>query len=157
MILKLDQITQDRELKMEQLWHEFQIVLNEYLRHTEEFHNEYVDMRQKDDEDTQLIRMHYAEVGRSTDLIADMKFNLDSCRTEQRLQIAELNKQKHQLQRKHYELKLKMDSELKIDRDNLRLMVVCANKANTVSIERPALNSIHKLFQKYFQTFLTIS
>lgn len=139
MILKLDHITQDREEKMEQLWHEFQIVLNEYLRHTEEFHNEYVEMRQKDDDDTRCIRMHYAEVSRLTDLIADMKFSLYSCRTEQRSQISELQKYKIQLQKKHYELKVNMDNELKIDRDNLRWMVVCANKSNTVGSSNSVL------------------
>lgn len=134
-MLKLDMITQDRELKMEDLWKQFQDVLNDYLRHTEEFHNEYVELRQKDDEDTRIIRIHYAEVAKCTDLIADMKFNLDTYRTDQRLQINELKKYKKMLQDEHIQLKTQMEIELKKDKDILRFLVVCCNKTTSVRLK----------------------
>lgn len=132
MILKLQSITQEREQTMEHLWKQFQTVLNEYLRHTEEFHNEYIELRQRDDEDTKSIRAHYLEVARATDLIADLRFNLESYRDDQRLHISELTKYKKMLQKKHDQIKCEMDEGLRKDKENLRIMVVCSNQANSV-------------------------
>lgn len=133
MILTLQTITQDREEQMEQLWKQFQSVLNEYLHQTEEFHNEYVDLRQKDDEDTKIIRYHYAEVVRSTDRIAELKLDLDAYRDEHRIHMNELLHYKKLLQDKQTRIKADMESGLKKDKENMRTMVVCSHETNTVS------------------------
>lgn len=131
MMLNLQTMTQDRELQMENLWKEFQSVLNEYLQRTEEFHNEYVDLRQKDDEDTKIIRFHYVEVVRATDLIADLKFGLTAYRDENRIHVVELKRYKKLLLAKQISQKLNMEQGMRKDKDNMRLMVVGSHAANT--------------------------
>lgn len=59
MILKLETITKEREMHMERLWKEFQSVLNSYLKYTEEYRDEYIDLRNRDAEDTRSIQDHY--------------------------------------------------------------------------------------------------
>lgn len=59
MILKLETITKEREMHMEKLWKEFQSVLNSYLKYTEEYRDEYIDLRNRDAEDTRSIQDHY--------------------------------------------------------------------------------------------------
>lgn len=59
MILKLETITKEREMHMEKLWREFQNVLNSYLKYTEEYRDEYIDLRNRDAEDTRSIQDHY--------------------------------------------------------------------------------------------------
>lgn len=59
MILKLEAITKEREMHMEKLWREFQKVLNSYLKYTEEYRDEYIDLRNRDAEDTRSIQDHY--------------------------------------------------------------------------------------------------
>jgi hypothetical protein len=59
MILKLETITKEREMHMERLWKEFQNVLNSYLKYTEEYRDEYIDLRNRDAEDTRSIQDHY--------------------------------------------------------------------------------------------------
>lgn len=59
MVLKLETITKEREVYMEKLWKEFQSVLNSYLKYTEEYRDEYIDLRNRDAEDTRSIQDHY--------------------------------------------------------------------------------------------------
>lgn len=59
MILKLETITKEREMHMEKLWKQFQCVLNSYLKYTEEYRDEYIDLRNRDAEDTRSIQDHY--------------------------------------------------------------------------------------------------
>lgn len=59
MIQKLETITKEREMQMEKLWKEFQNVLNSYLKYTEEYRDEYIDLRNRDAEETRSIQDHY--------------------------------------------------------------------------------------------------
>lgn len=59
MLLKLETTTKDRELLMEKLWKEFQKVLSSYLLYTENYRDEYIDLRNRDAEDTRSIQDHY--------------------------------------------------------------------------------------------------
>lgn len=59
MILKLETITKEREMQMEKLWKDFQNVLHSYLKYTEEYRDEYIDLRNRDAEDTRSIQDHY--------------------------------------------------------------------------------------------------
>lgn len=66
MILKLETITKERETQMEKLWKEFQKVLNSYLKYTEEYRDEYIDLRNRDAEDTRSIQDHYNGMNNET-------------------------------------------------------------------------------------------
>lgn len=44
---------------MEKLWKEFQKVLSSYLLYTENYRDEYIDLRNRDAEDTRSIQDHY--------------------------------------------------------------------------------------------------
>lgn len=134
MILKLQTITNDREQQMEKLWKEFQDILNDYLHQTEEYHTEYIELRQRDDEDTKVIRLHYNEVVRATEQIGFLKLDLESLREEQCLHIEELMKYKKLLHEKQKKIKLEMDEGLLKDKNNLRHMVVCSHNAASVRI-----------------------
>lgn len=59
MVLKLEMVTKEREFYMEKLWKEFQKILNSYLKYTQTYRDEYIDLRNKDDEDTKSIQDHY--------------------------------------------------------------------------------------------------
>lgn len=59
MILKLETITKEREMQMEKLWKEFQRVLSSYLAYTENYRDEYIDLRNRDAEDTRSIQDHF--------------------------------------------------------------------------------------------------
>lgn len=130
--MKLQTITNDREQQMEKLWKEFQDILNGYLHETEEYHNEYIELRQRDDEDTKVIRLHYNEVARATEQIGFLKLDLESLREEQHLHIEELLKYKKLLHEKQRKIKLEMDDGLLKDKNNLRHMVVCSHNAAAV-------------------------
>lgn len=132
LILKLQTITNDREQQMEKLWKEFQDILNDYLHETEEYHNEYIELRQRDDEDTKMIRLHYNEVARATEQIGFLKLDLENLREEQSLHIEELLKYKKLLHEKQRRIKLEMDDGLLKDKNNLRHMVVCSHNAAAV-------------------------
>lgn len=59
MTLKLEATTKERELHMENLWKSFQQVLHSFLLYTEEFRDEYIDLRNRDAEETRSIQDHY--------------------------------------------------------------------------------------------------
>lgn len=59
MLLKLETTTKEREQLMEKLWKEFQKVLSSYLLYTENYRDEYIDLRNRDAEDTRSIQDHY--------------------------------------------------------------------------------------------------
>lgn len=148
LILKLQTITNDREQQMEKLWKEFQDILNDYLHETEEYHNEYIELRQRDDEDTKVIRLHYNEVARATEQIGFLKLDLESLREEQTLHIDELLKYKKLLHEKQRKIKSEMDEGLLKDKNNLRHMVVCSHNAaavrQNVACNNFVLNNFHQ-------------
>lgn len=132
MILQLQVIITDREQQMDRLWREFQSVLAVYLQHTEQFHDEYVQLRQRDDNDTRIMRFHYAEVKRSTNLIAELKHRLDQHQGEQRINVDALHRYKQLLQIRQAMYKRSMEAEGQHSRDSMRLMVVCSDEAMKV-------------------------
>lgn len=132
MLLQLQTITDEREQHMDRLWREFQAVLADYLQHTEQFHDEYLVLRQRDDEDTKIIRFHYAEVLRTTNLIAELKHRLDTHQTDHRVHVVELQRYKRLLQDRQADRKATMEEGCRGDRENLRWMVVQSDAAITV-------------------------
>lgn len=132
MILQLQSVTDEREHAMDRLWRQFQSVLGDYLQRTEEFHGEYVELRKKDDEDTKIIRFHYAEVLRCTDTIADLKHDIARLREEHSVRMDGLEQYKRLLVAKLAERKAVLDDSQLRDKERLRWMVVCSNEAITV-------------------------
>lgn len=94
MMLKLESITKERELHMEKLWKEFQNVLVSYLTYIEEYRDEYIDLRNRDAEDTRSIQDHYSEVSKLTDKIVELKGQLLNVKDEQDFNINQLIKHK---------------------------------------------------------------
>lgn len=133
MILQLQSITDEREHAMDRLWRQFQSVLTDYLQRTEEFHGEYMELRKKDDEDTQIIRFHYGEVLRCTDVIADLKHDMAKVREEHGVRVEGLKRYKRLLVDKLAERKTVLEESQLSEKERLRWMVVCSNEAITVS------------------------
>lgn len=131
-ILQLQTITDDREQQMNGLWSEFQSVLAVYLQHTEQQHDEYVQLRQRDEEDTRIVRFHYAEVLRSTNLIAELKHRLDLYETDQRVHVGELHRYKRILLERQAAAKSSVEEGSKRDREAMRWMVVKSDEAISV-------------------------
>lgn len=129
MILQLQNITDESEHHMEQLWREFQSVLATYLQYTEQFHDEYLQLRQRDNDDTKIIRFHYGEVLRTTNMIAELKHRLDVHQTDHRVHVAELQRYKRLLQERQALRKQTMEEGCRRDRENLRWMVVKSDAA----------------------------
>lgn len=129
MILQLQSITDEREHAMDVLWRQFQSVLTDYLQRTEEFHVEYMELRKKDDEDTQIIRFHYAEVLRCTDVIADLKHDMAKLREEHEVRVEGLKRYKRLLVQKLAERKSVLEESQHWEKERLRWMVVCSNEA----------------------------
>lgn len=73
MILKLQEMTKDREDKMNGLWSEFQQILRNYSEKTQEKYAEYVEMRERDNADTKEIHQHYLEIAKATRDISLLK------------------------------------------------------------------------------------
>lgn len=139
MILQLQAITSEREQQMDGLWRQFQSVLAVYLQHTEQFHDEYVQLRQRDDEDTRIIRFHYAEVRRTTNLIAELKHRLDRQVGDHRVHVDALQRYKRLLQVRQASRKRSIEEVGRRDRQGIRWMVVRSDEAITVRCVRTKL------------------
>ncbi|XP_055619278.1 dynein regulatory complex subunit 2 [Toxorhynchites rutilus septentrionalis] len=129
MILKLEMITKERERHMEKLWKEFQRVLNDYLRNTEEHRNEYSKLRDQDACDTRLIQEHYVEVARLTELIGNLRLKLVTIREEHEFNMKQLQKTKMELQERMRNIKQEMEIGLRMDEERLKQLAVCSNGA----------------------------
>lgn len=134
MIIKLEHITKDRETIMRSLWKQFQQVLNGYLQHTEQYRNEYIDLRQRDTDDTISIKTHYMEVARTTDLIADLKLQLETIKEEHEFGKRELGKYKRDMQEKYDNLKNELEMGLQKDKENLKFLVINSDKTIKVCV-----------------------
>ena len=124
MILKLETITEQREQQMDVLWQEFQAILSGYMQRTEEKHSEYVQLRDRDNEDTKHIREHYIEIARATETIVELKTTLETVHFEHDMQVDQLKNYKRLLQEKQKQTKLQMEAGLKLDKERMRQLVV---------------------------------
>lgn len=129
MILKLEMITKERERHMEKLWKEFQKVLNDYLRNTEEHRNEYSKLRDQDASDTCNIQEHYVEVARLSELIGNLRLKLVTIKEEHEFNMKQLQKSKMELQERIRNIKQEMEIRLRMDEERLKQLAVCSNGA----------------------------
>lgn len=114
---------------MENLWKQFQSVLNSYLKHKEQYRNEYIDLRRLDSEETHNIKSHYLEVARMTDLIAELKSHLDVTRDDHQIDIIQLQNCKKELQLQYDEMKKKFEKNMAKDKENLKIIVLSSEDA----------------------------
>lgn len=129
MVIKLEVVTKERENQMEFLWIDFQKVLNGYLQHTEQYRNEYIDLRQRDADDTKNIKCHYLEVARSTEHISELKYQFGNIKEEHDFNINQLMKYRADLQKRHEAIKYELDTGLSNDKEKLKCLVVGSNKS----------------------------
>lgn len=128
MILKLEEITKEREAYMERLWNEFQSILNQYLHNTEDYRNEYMDLRQRDSTDTKYIQNHYLEVARATEIISELKQRYAILKDEHEFNIQQLEKYRKELHVRSDNLKHELGIGLNTDKNNLKQLVLYSSR-----------------------------
>lgn len=133
MLIRLEMITNDREKYMETLWRNYQNILTNYLKTTEEYRSEYIDLRQRDADDTKYIQAHYNEVANATNLITLLKMQLINTKDEHDFNLKQLSKYKVDLQKRIDSNKIKMELGLFRDKEKLKLLAVCSNSAIKVN------------------------
>jgi hypothetical protein len=124
MLLKLDDITKIRESKMDHLWKEFQKVLNTYLKNTEEYRNEYIDLRKHDSSDSQTIQDHYVDVAQATEVIAEQKVQMNLLQDEHKFNVSQLNKYRLDMNERIDQIKVEIEIGNSDDQLRLRRMVI---------------------------------
>lgn len=135
MILKLQEITKDREDKMNKLWSEFQVVLRNYSENTQEKYTEYVEMRERDNADTKEIHQHYLEIAKATRDISLLKSILEAQSNEHQIQMNQINQYNDLLKEKQKRMKTSMASNEKLNKELMKTLVINSTDVNTVSYE----------------------
>lgn len=128
MLLKLETITKDREHQMEKLWKEFQYVLTSYLKYTEEYRDEYIDLRNRDAEDTRSISDHYTEVSKLTEQIVELKGQLLNVKDEQDFNTNQLIKHRTELKQRMDKIKIDMENGMVNDKSMLQKLALCGSQ-----------------------------
>jgi hypothetical protein len=129
MMIKLDDITKVRELRMQQLWKKFVEMIEVYVKNTEEYRNEYIDLRKHDSKESEVIQDHYADVAERTELIAELKIQINIVSDEQKFNMGQINKYKRGLNLRIDQLKEEIDLGNGDDFARLRRMVVFSTAA----------------------------
>lgn len=142
MILKLQEITKDREDKMNKLWSEFQTVLRNYSENTHEKYTEYIEMRERDNADTKEIHQHYLEIAKATRDISLLKSILEAQSNEHQIQVNQINQYNDLLKEKQKRMKTSMASNEKINKELMKTLVINSTDVNTVSYGLDFLSSI---------------
>lgn len=132
MILRLQEITKNREDKMNGLWTEFEQVLRNYANSTEEKYSEYVEMRERDNADTKEIHQHYLEVAKATRDITLLKSLLEAQSNEHQIHMNQLNQYKELLKAKQAKLKTTINASGKVHKKLMKTLVVSSTEINTV-------------------------
>lgn len=132
MILKLQEITKDREDKMNGLWSEFQEVLRNYSEKTGEKYAEYVEMRERDNADTKEIHQHYLEIAKATRDISLLKSILEAQSNEHQIHVNQMNQYQSLLKEKQQKLKSTINSSEKTHKKLMKALVVSSTDVNTV-------------------------
>lgn len=133
MILKLQEVTKDREAKMNGLWSDFQAMLKKYSETTSEKYAEYVELRDRDNADTNEIHRHYLEIARATRDLSLLKSILETQTHEHQLHMKQLNDYQKLLMEKQKKLKNAIGTSEKMNKKRLKTLVICSTEVNTVS------------------------
>ncbi|XP_067633347.1 dynein regulatory complex subunit 2 [Eurosta solidaginis] len=124
MQLYIENITQNGETKLERLWQEYQDVLAGYMSHTETFYAEYIELRERDEESTNLIRNHCHQIERASDQLAHLKLIYDDTLDQNEVGYVYFLKLRDDLKHRTSECKANFESELKRDEARFKLMSV---------------------------------
>lgn len=133
MILKLQEMTKDREAKMNALWMEFQQLLRNYSEKTGEKYTEYIEMRERDNADTSEIQQHYLEVARATRDISLLKSIIEAQSNEHQIRVNQVNQYRELLKEKEKKLKTEMGCNEKTNKKLMTTLVVSSTDVNDVS------------------------
>ena len=128
MLLKLETITKDREQQMEKLWKEFQYVLTSYLKYTEEYRDEYINLRNCDAEQTRSISDHYTEVSKLTEQIVELKGQLLNVKDEQDFNTNQLIKHRTDLKQRMDKIKIDMENGMVHDKKMIKKLAFCGSQ-----------------------------
>lgn len=117
---------------MESLWREFQMVLSNYSAYTKEFYEDYLELRRRDEIETKISEGHYQEIAKCTDLIADLRLEINSKKKRHEMNVAHLQAVKRELQEEYGQLKRELVRVQAIDKTKIRELVTCADRAKKV-------------------------
>lgn len=133
MTLELEEITKSREAILENLWQEFQNVLNGYVQRTEGFYSEYMDLKDRDDESTTIMRENCLEIERLSDQLAHLKL-LDADATEKwDFKVNQLTKLRNELTEQLANRKKQVEQEIHDDEQRIKFVSVDSYKILKVS------------------------
>ncbi|XP_004537655.1 coiled-coil domain-containing protein 65 [Ceratitis capitata] len=124
MQLYIENITKSGESKLERLWQEYQDVLAGYMRRTEGFYAEYMDLKERDEESSKVIRDHYHHIERAGDQLAHLKLVYTDTLENNDVKIVYFVKLRDDLQLRMSESKANFENELKADEERFKLMSV---------------------------------
>lgn len=132
MLLQLQNVTKDREEKMNTLWTEFQTILQTYSDQTGEKYAEYVELRDRDNADTREIHQHYLDISKSTRDIALLKDVLESQTHDHQMHMKQLKDYHKLLVVKQKTIKTAMASSENMHKKRMKTLVVCSTEMNKV-------------------------
>lgn len=133
MMLQLQNVTKDREEKMNALWTEFQTILQNYSEKTGEKYAEYVELRDRDNADTREIHQHYLDISKATRDIALLKDVLESQMHDHQMHMKQLKDYHRLLMDKQKTIKTAMASSEGMHKKRMKTLVVCSTEMNKVS------------------------
>lgn len=108
------------------------MVLTNYTSYTKEFYDDYLELRRRDDLETQLNQSHYRDIAKCTDIITDLRLEINSKRNRYQMNKSHLMQVKRQLQADYSKLKSALVQVRSVDKVKIRELVTSANSAITV-------------------------
>lgn len=133
MLLQLQNVTKDREEKMNALWTEFQAILQTYSEQTGEKYAEYVELRERDNADTRENHQHYLDISKATRDIALLKDVLESQTHDHQMHMKQLKDYHRLLVEKQKKIKAAMASSEGMHKKRMKTLVVCSTEMNKAS------------------------
>lgn len=127
MTIRLEEVTKAREQVMEQLWQAFQTMLSDYVAYTKDFHEDYLELKRRDEADTAIIQSHYAEVARCTTVIVNLRLTHNSLKLDYEVNTRYLLEMKMSFQKRYFDIKSRLTMAAKRDKENIRQLVVLSS------------------------------
>ncbi|XP_030388524.1 dynein regulatory complex subunit 2 [Scaptodrosophila lebanonensis] len=124
MQLLLEKITSKGEAKLEGLWQEYQSVLAGYVKHIEGFYAEYVDLKERDEENAAQISSQTCEIDNLLGQLANLKLVTEEFAGKQEREIEQRQSIKQQLSDRLKELRDCVEKELGTERKRFKEMSV---------------------------------
>ncbi|XP_075167931.1 dynein regulatory complex subunit 2 [Haematobia irritans] len=129
MQLRIEDITEKGEQKLEKLWGEYQQALAEYVQHTEGFYADYMDLKERDEEYTNQTREYCYEIEKASNQLASLKLTLADAEDKSEVRLKHLKDLKEYMGTKHNELKERIDEEMMENEEKFKMMSVESYKA----------------------------